>query len=74
VVNKQETWLKKVPVPNVTKNQLAYYARSLGLKEALYLVFVPNTVNLPGIREQEETVGGVLIRTYIVQYDEEKDF
>jgi len=56
------------------KNQLAYYARSLGLKEALYLVFVPNTVNLPGIREQEETVGGVLIRTYIVQYDEEKDF
>lgn len=73
-MNKQETWLKKVPVPNVTKNQLAYYARSLGLKEALYLVFVPNTVNLPGIREQEETVGGVLIRTYIVQYDEEKDF
>jgi hypothetical protein len=56
------------------KNQLAYYARSLGLKEALYLVFVPNTVNLPGIRELEETVGGILIRTYIVQYDEEKDF
>ena len=41
---------------------------------ALYLVFVPNTVNLPGIREQEETVSGILIRTYIVLYDEEKDF
>jgi hypothetical protein len=37
-------------------------------------VFVPNTVNLPGIREQEETVAGILISTYIVQYDEEKDF
>ncbi len=56
------------------KEQLAYYSKTLGLKEALYLVFVPNTVNLPGIREQEETVAGILIRTYIVQYDEEKDF
>ena len=51
-----------------------YYVKTLGLKEALYLVFVPNTVNLPGIREQEETVAGILISTYIVQYDEEKDF
>lgn len=56
------------------KEQLAYYAGSLGLKEAVYLVFVPNSVNLPGIREHEETVSGILIRTYIVQYDEEKDF
>jgi hypothetical protein len=56
------------------KTQLAYYAKSLGLKEALYLVFVPNTVNLGDIREEEETVGDILTRTYIVLYDEEKDF
>jgi hypothetical protein len=56
------------------KEQLAYYANTLGLKESIYLVFVPNTVDLPAIREGRETRAGVLIRTYIVQYDEEKDF
>ncbi|HLP58060.1 MAG TPA: ATP-binding protein [Candidatus Deferrimicrobium sp.] len=56
------------------KTQLAYYTKSLGLKEALYLVFVPNTVNLADIREEEETVGDIRTRTYIVLYDEEKDF
>ncbi|HLP57982.1 MAG TPA: ATP-binding protein [Candidatus Deferrimicrobium sp.] len=56
------------------KEQLAYYANTLGLKEAIYLIFVPNTVDLEGIREDKETEAGVLIRTYIVQYDEEKDF
>ncbi|HLP44401.1 MAG TPA: AAA-like domain-containing protein [Candidatus Kapabacteria bacterium] len=56
------------------KTQLAYYAKSLGLKEALYLVFVPNTVNLADIREEEETMGDIRTRTYIVLYDEEKDF
>ena len=53
---------------------MAYYAKTIGLSEAIYLVFVPNTVKLPGIREQEETVEGTRIKTYIVLYDEEKDF
>jgi len=56
------------------KEQLAYYAKSMGLQEGVYLVFVPNIVSLPDIREQEETVAGIFIRTYIVLYDEEKDF
>jgi hypothetical protein len=56
------------------KEQLAYYARTLGLNEAVYLVFVPNTVKLAGVREQKQTVEGVVIITYIVLYDEEKDF
>jgi hypothetical protein len=46
----------------------------MGLKEGIYLVFVPNTVTLPVIQEQEETINGIRIRTYIVLYDEEKDF
>jgi hypothetical protein len=56
------------------KKQLAYYVRALGLDEGVYLVFVPNTVKLPMVREEVETIGGIAIRTYIVQYDEEKDF
>ncbi|MCX6583720.1 MAG: ATP-binding protein [Candidatus Aminicenantes bacterium] len=56
------------------KTQLAYYAKSLGLNEALYLVFVPNTVTLEDVRDQKDTIDGVVIGTYIVLYDEEKDF
>jgi hypothetical protein len=56
------------------KEQLAYYAKSLGLEKAFYLVFVPNTVTLATVREKEENIGGIAIRTYIVPYDEEKDF
>lgn len=56
------------------RTQLAYYAKTLGLNEAIYLVFVPNTVNLAGVREQKETFDGIVIHTYIVLYDEEKDF
>ncbi len=56
------------------KKQLAYYAKSLGLAEALYLVFVPNTVNLADIREEEEILESIQMKTYIIIYDEEKDF
>jgi hypothetical protein len=56
------------------KEQLAYYAKSMGLKEGVYLVFVPNTVKLSNIKEHVETISGITIRTYIVQYDENKDF
>ncbi|MCK4763709.1 MAG: ATP-binding protein [Candidatus Aminicenantes bacterium] len=56
------------------KKQLAYYVKSLGLAEGVYLVFVPNTVSLPAVREEEESIDGIVLRTYIVLYDEEKDF
>ncbi|MCP4214530.1 MAG: hypothetical protein GY765_07725 [bacterium] len=56
------------------KNQLAYYCNSIGASEGIYLVFVPNTVTLPDIVEADEVVDGVKIKTYIVEYDEEKDF
>jgi hypothetical protein len=56
------------------KAQLAYYAKTMGLKEGVYLVFVPNTVKLSTIKEQVETINDITIRTYIVLYDEEKDF
>ena len=56
------------------KQQLAYYCESMGLEEGVYLVFVPNTVTLPGIVDSVERVGEIEISTYIVHYDEEKDF
>lgn len=56
------------------KKQLAYYAKSIGINEGIYLVFVPNTVTLPGIKEGEESIDRIKIRTYVVLYDEEKDF
>jgi hypothetical protein len=56
------------------KEQLAYYAKSMGLKEAVYLVFVPNTVKLSNIKEEVEIISGITISTYIVLYDEDKDF
>lgn len=56
------------------KKQLAAYCRSVGVNEGVYLVFVPNTVTLPAAKEAVETVENIEIRTYIVIYDEEKDF
>ncbi len=58
------------------KPQLARYCRSLGLDEGYYLVFVPNHLDLVNLRieEKPETINGVEIHTYIVLYDEEKDF
>ncbi|MCP5051191.1 MAG: ATP-binding protein [bacterium] len=56
------------------KKQLASYCRSLSINEGIYLVFVPNTVTLPVISDNVETINDIEIRTYIVRYDEEKEF
>ena len=56
------------------KKQLAFYCGSVGISEGVYLVFVPNTVTLPGIKEGVENIHDIEIKTYIVFYDEEKDF
>jgi hypothetical protein len=55
------------------KDQLAYYCRSLGLDNGIYIVFCPNHVNYPeSIKEQVETIEGVKVSTYLVEYDEGK--
>ena len=56
------------------KKQLAYYANTIGVKSGVYLVFVPNVVTLPDIKEEKKIINGVLVNTYIIRYDEEKDF
>jgi hypothetical protein len=55
------------------REQLAYYCRSLGLSTGLYLVFCPNNIRYPDIvKESVETIEDVEVRTYLVEYDEEK--
>ena len=57
------------------KKQLAYYASRLGLDQAVYLVFTPHHLKYPPtVLENQETIEGVLVVTYLVGYDEEKDF
>jgi hypothetical protein len=56
------------------KKQLAYYCKSLNITEGLYLIFVPNFVSNPRLQESEETIDGVTVKSFIVIYDEEKDF
>ncbi len=55
------------------KKQLAYYCRSLGLSTGIYLVFCPNNIHYPDVvKEVVETIEGTEVRTYLVEYDEEK--
>jgi len=55
------------------KKQLAYYCQSLGLKKGVYLVFCPNNVNYSKtIVENIESIEGVEISTYLVEFDENK--
>ncbi|HMQ50241.1 MAG TPA: AAA-like domain-containing protein [Saprospiraceae bacterium] len=55
------------------KKQLAYYCKSLGLKQGVYLVFCPNNISYPpSIIESKEQIEGIAINTYLVEYDEEK--
>jgi hypothetical protein len=53
------------------KNQLAYYAKSLGVSHAVYLVFYTNKYPLPDeVTEADEVINGVRIETYLVEFDE----
>ena len=55
------------------KKQLAYYAKSLGLDEALYLVFCPKGIRYPAsVKEQTENIDDVAIKTRLVEYDDGK--
>jgi hypothetical protein len=56
------------------KKQLAYYCNSISISAGIYIVFVPKTVTLPEVKEGVELMDNIEIRTYIILYDEEKDF
>ncbi len=55
------------------KQQLAYYAESLQLDKAVYLVYMPKRARKPDtIKEQKETINKIEISTYLIEYDETK--
>jgi hypothetical protein len=57
------------------KTQLAYYASRLGLSHAVYLVFAPIRLKYPEpIKEGTDWIEQVEINTFLVPYDEQKDF
>ncbi|MCP5497967.1 MAG: hypothetical protein H7A23_25720 [Leptospiraceae bacterium] len=45
-----------------------------GITEGIYLVFVDNMVSLEFVKESLETIDGIEIKTYLIRYDEEKEF
>ncbi len=54
------------------KKQLAYYCKSLGQSIGIYLVYCPNDIRYPeSVIEQTETIDGVEIFTYLIEYDEQ---
>ena len=56
------------------KKQLAYYCRHAGLPQGHYIVFVNNQTKPELLSEQTEVIDGVEIFSYLIWYDEEKDF
>jgi hypothetical protein len=55
--------------------QLAYYARSLGQKRAVYVVFTPEHLRYPDtVQAGCSVVRNVEVITYLIPYDEVKDF
>ena len=55
------------------KKQLAYYCKSLGLKNGVYLVFYPNNVKYSKlVIEQTEMIENVSISTYLIEFDDAK--
>jgi len=56
------------------KKQLAYYCNSISVKEGIYLVFIANHYKELRLQEKSELINDVLVKTYLVYYDTERDF
>ncbi len=55
------------------KQQLAYYAESLQLEKAIYLVFMAKRAKKSEtVKNNKETINNIEITTYLVEYDETK--
>ena len=56
------------------KKQLAQYVKSLSLDSGIYLVFIESEISNDTVKEINEMIEGVLIKTHLVPYNLEKDF
>ncbi|MCP5502786.1 MAG: ATP-binding protein [Leptospiraceae bacterium] len=56
------------------KKQLAYYCKHAGLNRGFYIVFIRESIQSDLIQEASESIDGVEIITFLIRYDEERDF
>ncbi|MCP4220325.1 MAG: ATP-binding protein [bacterium] len=56
------------------KTQVAYYSRSLSIPQCVYLVFVPSIYKSLPIKDEVLEIEGVTVKSYVIFFDEEKDF
>ncbi len=56
------------------KDQIAYYCKKAGIKKGVYIVFIKNTIKSDKIKEDTEIINNVEIKTYLIHYDEKKEF
>ena len=56
------------------KRQLAQYVKSLSLTSGIYLVFIESEIKNNKVTEAPEIVDDILIKTYLVPYNLDKDF
>lgn len=56
------------------KKQLAYYVKRAGLQQGVYIVFLRNNLHEDLPDNSSEIIDEINIKTYIIRYDEEKDF
>ncbi|MEA3445966.1 MAG: ATP-binding protein [Bacteroidota bacterium] len=56
------------------KEQLAYYCNRAGINEGIYIVFIKNDIKSDRIKESTENIKSVEIKTYLIRYDEKKEF
>ena len=55
------------------QKQLAYYCKSLGLNQGVYLVFCPNDIKYPAsIVESIKAFDNISITTFLIEFDESK--
>ncbi|MEM0993247.1 MAG: AAA-like domain-containing protein [Bacteroidota bacterium] len=56
------------------KQQLAYYCNHRSITEGIYIAFIEAGLQMEGVVEAKETIDGVVIKTYLIRYDIQRDF
>ncbi len=56
------------------KDQIAYYCKSAGIEQGIYIVYIDNTIKNIRIKEGTEKINSVEVKTYLIRYDEKKEF
>jgi hypothetical protein len=67
-IYRDQAWFEK------GKKQVAHYSKSLSIEECIYLVFVPTVYKQLGMKDEVLEIDGIRVRSYIIFFDESRDF